>query len=509
MPIDVLILEKLQENDETLTILDLRDNNLGDEDAKDLAKALASNKILTSLDLRGNNLSDEGKKHFREALATNFFLLTLEGIDDPYITKCLRRNRILDNALYLMNESGLLTENAAHANYDAVSKHQDPLSVVSALTLLSRAGLLTGANFDLLFTNSAILFGIETQDLWSRIPVNELTTERFQLIVAIAEQHTNNEAEGQAAFVHFVNRTFFPIGAGIQVAFNDRQSTHFASVNQSVSVSAKKLLLRYETQLLENGLHELMLWGNELPADNSITSKTETAKRCLKRLTANDYTYTDKVSNVSTRQLLVLSWLAIHDEANRVGSLDDAKVQFIEGLYEIQRGYNLSELGVDDKHSNDRFICPEGIFNKLMEKLQGLHPDVEVLFITKKAATLKFSLVVKEEARTYLTALSKQPTALSTELLEQIKKEGVPVIWMQISKNVADRVLDEFGALYNNSCENDSFKVLMAAAEYVDLGDLSNFEKTSTSSNKNVFFQPQDVSIEEPQSEELLRRNIH
>jgi hypothetical protein len=123
MPIDVLILKRIQENDATFTTLDLRDNNLGDEEAKTLANALAANTTLTTLDLRGNNLSDKGEKYFRDALATNFILLTLEGIDDPDITTYLKRNRVLDNALYLMNESGLLTYNAAKANFDAVMRH--------------------------------------------------------------------------------------------------------------------------------------------------------------------------------------------------------------------------------------------------------------------------------------------------------------------------------------------------------------------------------------------------
>lgn len=67
--------------------------------------------------------------------------------------------------------------------------------------------------------------------------------------------------------------------------------------------------------------------------------------------------------------------------------------------------------------------------------------------------------------------------------------------------------MDEFGDLYNNSGENNLFKALMATAEYVDLDDLSTFEKTITSSNKNAFFQPHDALIEEPQLEARLPRN--
>ncbi len=426
-------------------------------------------------------------------------------------------------ALILLSGSGLLTGDTAQANRNAVTRHQHPRSVASALTLLSDAGLLRAqGNFNDLLTYSAILFGPQAQDLWFRIP--GLTTERFHRIIEIAAEHRDNVDAGQDAFVNFVNLNLLHmdavrhrmgavrhrIGAVRRHVFNDGQSTHSASVHQSVSASATKLFQRYGTQLSGNGLNELMHqlihWGNELPADNSLN--TEAAKRCLKRLTAIYYTYTDEVSKVSTRELLALSWLAIHDEANRMGSLDDAKMQFIEGLYEIQRGYNLSELGVDDGNPDDQSICIAGTFNKLMEKLQGLHPDVEVLFITQQAAALKFPLVVKEEAMKYLTELSQQqPTGLSTELLKQIQDEGVSAILKHISKNVTNRILDEFGALYNNSAENGLFKALMATAEYVDLGDLSNFEKTITSSNKNAFFQPHDALIEEPQLEALLPRN--
>ena len=69
---------------------------------------------------------------------------------------------------------------------------------------------------------------------------------------------------------------------------------------------------------------------------------------------------------MNTLELLALSWLAVNDNGVRTGSFDDAKNQFIEGLYEIQRGYNLSEAGVD-LHGSDVFICSGGTFNKVSD----------------------------------------------------------------------------------------------------------------------------------------------
>ena len=71
------------------------------------------------------------------------------------------------------------------------------------------------------------------------------------------------------------------------------------------------------------------------------TPKHQAAKGCIGRITAADYSFTDSSSKVSTLELLALSWLAIHDSSKCQASVADAKNLFVEGLYEIQRGYNL------------------------------------------------------------------------------------------------------------------------------------------------------------------------
>ena len=128
------------------------------------------------------------------------------------------------------------------------------------------------------------------------------------------------------------------------------------------------------------------------------------ARACIERITPYNYSFTDS-SSVSTRQLLALAWAAIHDSDKCTANLEDRKALFIEALYEIQRGYNIDEHNVDDG-GEDKPICAAGTFNKLLEKLNGIHEDVHVYYITQSGASAKFPILAKEQALAYLQSLS-------------------------------------------------------------------------------------------------------
>ncbi len=247
-------------------------------------------------------------------------------------------------------------------------------------------------------------------------------------------------------------------------------------MHKTVSEAATKLFNRYGS----------MIDGAALVDDTTIqairdyisnlsddSEKNKAAKRCIERIAAPGYTFTDPVSQVTMRELLALTFLAINDEKNRLGSLEDAQLQFVEGLYEIQRGNNLSEIGVDQGGEDD-FICDPGIVNKLVEKLQSIHPDCVVHFITKETAALKLPCVVREEVMGYLSQLAGNVTDLSefTQLIEQLNSDGVEVIWDEIVKPIAERMFDEFGSLFRGREDRD-FTAFIAGGEYTPLGDLS------------------------------------
>ena len=266
---------------------------------------------------------------------------------------------------------------------------------------------------------------------------------------------------------------------------NDGQSTHNASVHQAVSKSAERLAERYQLMIdragLENVILRIQSYVDRLSDDSE---KNQAAKRCIRRITDQSYTYTDRSSQITTRQLLALTFLAIGDDGNRVGTLEDARTKFVEGLYEIQRGYNLSDTGVD-QGGQDGSICSAGTFNKLIEKLQGIHPDCQIIFITRETASLKLPIVVREEAMRYMELLADPNTAQKfrafTQLVSQVKKHGVEVIWDQIKGNVANRMFDEFSSLYRDRADH-SFTGLIEAGQYTELPDLSIFQKQVQSS---------------------------
>lgn len=216
-------------------------------------------------------------------------------------------------------------------------------------------------------------------------------------------------------------------------SINGIQNTHTASVHQSVSESATRLLNLYESGIngvcLESTLEKAQAYVSGLSDEST---KNRAAKRGFLRIVAPDYNFTDKSSKVTIRKLLALNFLAIHDDEKRVGSLEDAQMQFVEALYEIQRGYNLSESGVD--RGEDQCVCFAGTFSKLIEKLNGIHPDGRVLYITEETCSFKLPIVVREEAMQYLTTINAEALATFTLLMARVKKKGVEVIWDHIKK---------------------------------------------------------------------------
>jgi hypothetical protein len=260
---------------------------------------------------------------------------------------------------------------------------------------------------------------------------------------------------------------------------NDSQSTHTASVHRTVSESATRLMNRYADVMNPTTLNQLISTiTNEINALPDGNPQNEAAKRCVARLGAPEYAYTDQTSGINTRELLALSWLAIHDNNARLGTLEDAKRQFIEGLYEIQRGYNLSAAGVDMQGA-DISICSGGTFNKLMEKLNGVHQDVVIKVITPQLFALKLPIVVKEEVKNYL-ASKANPATISefiqfTELTKKIETEGMESIWGAIRDKVSTRLFDEFGSLYENE-QDPKFTAIIEIGNDVEINPLPSFK---------------------------------
>jgi hypothetical protein len=365
----------------------------------------------------------------------------------------------------------------------------------------------TQAHFDRLMTHSSILL---IPEVWGTIPSHALTEARFNRIIQIAEAHAADIARGQEAFRTYVIREILGIdleagaGAGAR-AYNGAQSTHAASVHASASDSALRLKSRYSSGInvttldslsvfLESQSHaansELLAARAQIEAATTsalilaaqsrvekarvLVAKTEAAKRGFTRITHPEFTYEDPVSRTSIKELLALLWIGTQDAENRIGGLEDAQKQIIEALYESQREYNLSAIGVDTGGSIDAAACAGGTFNKLIERFHGVHKDVILLIITREGASAKLQALVKQEALAYLQRLKDSGnTAELTRLLDAIiapaNANTVEPLWEYIKSSIEETLFDEFKSLYGDNRSHTAFRALIAAGTDVEL----------------------------------------
>jgi len=393
-----------------------------------------------------------------------------------------------------LNQAGILTP----VNRQVVAGHAEPFVLASTVSYLRGAGILTQANFDaLLAPNHAVLLSDDDIRLFERIPRHLLTQENFEGMLTASEQ-----ANPLTALETFL-RQILGVGAvaAPQQPFNQAQSTHTASVHASVSKSAGNLMTAYGDKIqggdLDKAINEIKVYVNQL--DDS--PKHQAAKRAIERLTQPHYTFTD-TSRVSTRQLLALAWLAIHDNSKRLGTLEDALNLFVEGLYEIQRGYNLNEAGVDNMSPNDQFICSGGTFNKIVEKLVGIHPDVDVKFITKEGAATKFISLAEHHTLACLKELASRNPHDASELINALKEAGnlVP-IWDLIKERVKTELWDEFKEAYGNHPEHQHFQDLITYGNELPIPDEAKLIKIlPPSQGAHSFFKSDDGQKKKPES---------
>ena len=415
-----------------------------------------------------------------KALATAFIVLHQAGILIPQNIDVLVRHPTQEQIapiLVDLKDSGILGQQ----NFDVVTQHHNIVALSCPIYMLNRAGILTQASFSNLLDQShqVLLDPVIADVLWTRLSESHIAAHWEAILNAAIQPNPLYAIRG------LVQTIFGEHEAQAQVELNDRQSTHTASVHRTVSDSAANLFRRYGADIDAEKLDGIIAEIGEWVASLSDDLIHDAAKRAFARLAEPYYSYTDEVSDVSTRQLLALSWLAIHHEDLREGSLDDAYAQVAEGLYECQRGYNISDAG-HDLGGIDEPICTAGTFNKLVEKLAGIHPDVVVQFITPKTAGLKLAKLVKAAVYDYLETISHPSTVagfLSTSrLLKLVEKEGMAPIWPFIKSKVTAQLFDEFGSLYTSRFDQ-RFLDLIDVGVDVELGELPSVQRALANSN--------------------------
>ena len=429
-------------------------------------------------------------------------MLTQENFD------IITDNHEIRGLIYRLNANKILNTE----NFDVIKAHAFPKNISAALICLNSASILTYENReaikgfecfymvrylkDVNFLNQHtlnqsiqygdIIFSQRMDTILSWIPDGQFNQALFDRIIEFCNQANGNvERAHQSIWNHVVqvfNLQPHQQAEGIQGA----QTTHTASVHRTASESAKRLKENYYASLEKQGLEKVILevrnWIN-LAFESDIGNPV---RKAAYRLTALGYDFTDPGSQVSTRLLLALVWNALLDDSKRQGTVEDAKKLLMTAFYEIQREYNLDEASID-KGGVDAPACSAGTFNKILEKMQGVLPDVHLEFITKATAALKMKAVVNEEAIKYLSSLPKDENY--KKLLDLMKGgEGVGPIWDEIKDSVANRIYDEFESIF--PLRNEFNQDIDAGQYYViDPAKLETQQKPSFG-----LFAPQSVS---------------
>lgn len=376
-------------------------------------------------------------------------------------------------------------------NFDALLTVSDTPIFIFALCKMSFARILTQANLNVLIhLVQSPLLSPQAQDIvWYRLPDNLLTQEVFNLLVQAS--NVDNPLE------RFQDIMFDVLGMDIeQRDFNEPQSTHTASVHRSVSKSAIQLQKLYGSELnMDKLLPNIMSFVNSL-SEESL--KHQASKRCISRLLDKHQSFLDPASNLNLITLFGLVFMAIHDERYRIGDFDDAQVLLIEALYEIQRGYNFDEKGFD-LGGEDKPICAAGSFNKLIEKLVGVHQLCEIIYVTPNVASYKLQQVVINEANFYLQSLDSPKTMRQAmfylALISEVKREGVGAIWSKIKDKVRRLMLDDFQ-------EMSGLDEIIEAGQYGQMANLEVFEQKFETSkghsrlNKHILIQSSQFCVQ-------------
>ncbi len=295
----------------------------------------------------------------------------------------------------------------------------------------------------------------------------------------------------------------------LPLLFNPEQSTHTASVHRTVSSSAARLMQRYQEHIKEprQQLYQMQKWlaqyaGPSLIHDiydqyiylamcmreaNTYSEKLSQIKNImlligrwpfipieypfihqarsgLQHIQEVQCRHFDFASQITTLQLVALVWTAIHDD----DLMNGKRAAVLDRLAQC-----LSEIPKDA--SCQSFICPPGIFNKLMESLDKQHPDVEIIYINHDSIVLKFEIIVNEElCLYYLDELEHSPTPeTASEILKKLKDLDSLLscdVIDNIQKQVDTRMWDEFSSYYIT--RNDArYTGLLSSIKYMPFKD--------------------------------------
>lgn len=229
--------------------------------------------------------------------------------------------------------------------------------------------------------------------------------------------------------------------------YNPKQSTHFTSVHNSVEATVNRLRKRYPNTPILNHIHlatAIQRFINNAPED---LHKRAACDRFLEKELQN--WYSSVCYGTTVPELLSIILFALNDQQYCLCSKEDGAKFLQEALYQIQRGDAINERGEDIKHMPDKKTCLSGMLNKLVEQFVGLHPDFQLIYITKLATLIKLPSIITQVLKDYLQVLpSYQARAIITNILST--KDISDDLYELLLPNICHKVWDEFSQAFKD-----------------------------------------------------------
>ncbi len=419
----------------------------------------------------------------------NFFQFPLSDAHDAILETCMilifqhaeHSKALINIFVHLALLDQLLPQILRH-----LETHTHIDTIAEIINTLSTAGIMTMENTEVLLVQflphverlqqseaiNLFLFGIANE--------HDFEPEDWQNILQLIMQQAPEDEIRQhiLTLLHGVEGFDIDDDEIEEMIFNDEQSTHTASVHESVSQSVIRLKTHYPTDNEAKIFYDIDAYFQKIKENDW---QYAAAYRAFKAIKTQTYCYHDHVSDVSLKQLVSLTWLAIMDDTQRIGYREDVLDLWVQGLYDIQRGYNRPDhAGMPDNH-----ICASGAFNKLVQSIAACHPSIELHFINIYAFGLKLKATIQNIIIEYLS-LFANPQNLKefftfNQMVSQIKQNGLDDYWPKMKVYLQVVLFNEFKSLFSD-IQDPKFLGVIDSGEFVEIKHLEQFQQNIAAS---------------------------
>ena len=221
------------------------------------------------------------------------------------------------------------------------------------------------------------------------------------------------------------------------------QNTHNTEVTVSINSSVIRLMTRYNVTSINTGatIEDIRRFIRDSNFEQEIKTHAST---CLDSICCS--TFNRVGSNLTLLQILVLTWTAASDRNAFVegarGPLSDVDINdrrriLIRNLHAANTAYRYTENG----RIVTRSACETGIYNKIVETLDAIHPDVTLITGRENVPAIasQRALAMLREKLIELRTIREQREILyvwddasapgsTKNVAEQFREEMIPVI---------------------------------------------------------------------------------